>query len=147
VVEHQVADQQHLAGRRRRRRHRLRVGHRQRQRLLDQHVLARRQRALGQRRVGRRRRRDDHRVDVARRQHLVDVPGQPRRRRHGVGSLARARRLVTHPRELGALGRRHHPHPRLSPRAGPDHREAHGHRGTRSDQNAARAPNISSWRV
>ena len=100
VVLEQVADHQDPAGLLRRDRHPLRLGHRLRERLLDETVLACGQHPLRELGVRGHVRGHRHRVEVRVRQQLLDVVRSARARELRRPALARLRRGVADPAQL-----------------------------------------------
>ena len=103
VVEQQVAGHQHAVGALGGRDEVLGLGRVHRRRLLDQHVLAGLERALGQLVVRGRGRGDDDRVELVVGQHLVEVRRRPRARIAGGEALERVGRGVAEPAQVGEV--------------------------------------------
>src|SRR4051794_9166680 len=105
VVLEQVADHQHAIGPPRRFDDALGARHRQRERLLDEAVLARLEHAHRELGVGGHRRREDDGVEPRIGEHLLEVVREPRARMARRDALARGRVPVAAPAELDARQR------------------------------------------
>jgi len=103
VVEQEVARHQHAAVLLGTRDELLDLAAGQRRRLLDEHVLARFERALRELRVRHDRRRDDHRLQRVVGEHLVEVGRQARIRIARSEALPLLIREVAEPGQLGEL--------------------------------------------